>query len=112
MSEKRLKLRSLERLPLMATVTIRLIRSFEHRNLKHVVYHDVDLTQSVADFKDFVRKGKFTPKMSTEKLRFFTVCDVSTGSMWFLWENETKFFLVHLNQCIPEFIYFVEIFLT
>lgn len=61
MSEKRLKLRSLERLPLMATVTIRLIRSFEHRNLKHVVYHDVDLTQSVADFKDFVRKGKFTP---------------------------------------------------
>lgn len=62
MSEKRLKLRSLERLPLMATVTIRLIRSFEHRNLKHVVYHDVDLTQSVADFKDFVRKGKFTPK--------------------------------------------------
>lgn len=41
---------------LMATVTIRLIRSFEHRNLKHVVYHDVDLTQSVADFKDFVRK--------------------------------------------------------
>ncbi|XP_034309221.2 UPF0538 protein C2orf76 homolog isoform X2 [Magallana gigas] len=56
MSEKRLKLRSLERLPLMATVTIRLIRSFEHRNLKHVVYHDVDLTQSVADFKDFVRK--------------------------------------------------------
>lgn len=41
---------------LMATVTIRLIRSFEHRNLKHVVYHDVDLTQSVADFKNFVRK--------------------------------------------------------
>lgn len=41
---------------LMATVTIRLIRSFEHRNLKHVVYHDVDLTQSVEDFKDFVRK--------------------------------------------------------
>eukprot|EP00105_Crassostrea_gigas_P044644 XP_019928792.1 PREDICTED: UPF0538 protein C2orf76 homolog isoform X2 [Crassostrea gigas] len=40
----------------MATVTIRLIRSFEHRNLKHVVYHDVDLTQSVADFKEFVRK--------------------------------------------------------
>lgn len=62
MSKKRLNLRSLERLPLMATVTIRLIRSFEHRNLKHVVYHDVDLTQSVADFKDFVRKGKFTPK--------------------------------------------------
>lgn len=62
MSEKRLNLRSLERLPLMATVTIRLIRSFEHRNLKHVVYHDVDLTQSVEDFKDFVRKGKFTPK--------------------------------------------------
>lgn len=57
MSEKRLNLRSLERLPLMATVTIRLIRSFEHRNLKHVVYHDVDLTQSVEDFKDFVRKG-------------------------------------------------------
>lgn len=40
---------------LMATVTIRLIRSFEHRNLKHVVYHDVDLTQSVGTFIDFVK---------------------------------------------------------
>ncbi|XP_078321684.1 UPF0538 protein C2orf76 homolog isoform X2 [Crassostrea virginica] len=39
----------------MATVTVRLIRSFEHRNLKHVVYHDVDLSQNTKVFKDFVR---------------------------------------------------------
>ncbi|XP_062586552.1 UPF0538 protein C2orf76 homolog [Saccostrea cucullata] len=39
----------------MATVTVRLIRSFEHRNLKHVVYHEVDLSQSVSNFKDFIK---------------------------------------------------------
>lgn len=58
---RRLKFRSPKRLPLMATVTIRLIRSFEHRNLKHVVYHEVDLTQSVGTLIDFVKNGKFTP---------------------------------------------------
>ncbi|XP_048756153.1 UPF0538 protein C2orf76 homolog [Ostrea edulis] len=44
----------------MATVTVRLIRSFEHRNLKHVVYHDVDLSQSVSNFKDFIRNDIVT----------------------------------------------------
>ncbi|XP_061180404.1 UPF0538 protein C2orf76 homolog [Saccostrea echinata] len=44
----------------MATVTVRLIRSFEHRNLKHVVYHEVDLSQSVKEFKDFIRNDIVT----------------------------------------------------
>ncbi|XP_022304395.1 UPF0538 protein C2orf76 homolog isoform X1 [Crassostrea virginica] len=44
----------------MATVTVRLIRSFEHRNLKHVVYHDVDLSQNTKVFKDFVRNDILT----------------------------------------------------
>lgn len=37
------------------TVTVRLIRSFDHRIIKHIVYHNVDLDQSVKDFKEFVK---------------------------------------------------------
>ncbi|KAH3716787.1 UPF0538 protein C2orf76 homolog [Dreissena polymorpha] len=35
-------------------VTVRLIRSFEHRNIKHVVYRDIRLDQSVAEFIGFL----------------------------------------------------------
>lgn len=38
------------------TVTVRLIRSFEQRNIKHVVYKDVDLNQSVENFIEYVNK--------------------------------------------------------
>ncbi|XP_060587937.1 UPF0538 protein C2orf76 homolog, partial [Ruditapes philippinarum] len=37
------------------TLTVRLIRSFEHRIIKHVVYHDVNLDQIVSDFKQYVK---------------------------------------------------------
>jgi hypothetical protein len=33
-----------------ATVTIRVVRSFVHRNIRHLVLHDVNLNESVADF--------------------------------------------------------------
>ena len=39
------------------TLTVRLIRSFEHRNVRNVVYKDVDLAQSVADFEKFIIQG-------------------------------------------------------
>jgi hypothetical protein len=39
------------------TLTVRLIRSFEHRIIKHVVYHDVNLDQIVSDFKQYVKTG-------------------------------------------------------
>ncbi|KAL4222721.1 hypothetical protein ACF0H5_018762 [Mactra antiquata] len=37
------------------TLTVRLIRSFEHRTIKHVVFHDVDRKQSVGDFIGLIR---------------------------------------------------------
>ncbi|XP_066029268.1 UPF0538 protein C2orf76 homolog [Pocillopora verrucosa] len=37
-----------------ATVTMRLIRSFEYRNIKDVVFKDVSLEQTAKDFMDFV----------------------------------------------------------
>ncbi|KAI1237342.1 hypothetical protein IHE44_0014607, partial [Lamprotornis superbus] len=39
-----------------STVTVRLVRSFEHRNFRPVVYHGVPLDQTVKDFMAFVRK--------------------------------------------------------
>ncbi|KAL8183213.1 UNVERIFIED_CONTAM: hypothetical protein K2H54_023290 [Gekko kuhli] len=37
------------------TITVRLVRSFEHRNFKPVVYHGVDLDQTVKEFITFVK---------------------------------------------------------
>uniref|UniRef100_A0A8C2M227 RIKEN cDNA 3110009E18 gene n=1 Tax=Cricetulus griseus TaxID=10029 RepID=A0A8C2M227_CRIGR len=39
-----------------ATVTVRLIRSFEHRNFKPVVYHRVNLDQTVKEFIIFLKQ--------------------------------------------------------
>ncbi|XP_076092882.1 UPF0538 protein C2orf76 homolog isoform X2 [Mytilus galloprovincialis] len=38
------------------TITVRLVRSFEHRNIKHIVLHDVDFTQTVNSFKEAIKK--------------------------------------------------------
>lgn len=40
------------------TVTVRLVRSFEHRNFKPVVFHGVSLEQKVPDFIQLVRDGE------------------------------------------------------
>ena len=42
-----------------ATVTVRLIRSFEYRNIKHVVFKDVSLNQTVDQFMKTVVAGAF-----------------------------------------------------
>ncbi|CAO2636589.1 UPF0538 protein C2orf76 homolog [Lemmus lemmus] len=39
-----------------ATVTVRLIRSFEHRNFRPVVYHGVNLDQTVKEFIIFLKQ--------------------------------------------------------
>uniref|UniRef100_A0ABK0LT92 Similar to chromosome 2 open reading frame 76 n=1 Tax=Rattus norvegicus TaxID=10116 RepID=A0ABK0LT92_RAT len=39
-----------------ATITVRLIRSFEHRNFKPVVYHRVNLHQTVKEFIIFLKQ--------------------------------------------------------
>ncbi|XP_027624497.1 UPF0538 protein C2orf76 homolog isoform X3 [Tupaia chinensis] len=38
------------------TITVRLIRSFEHRNFKPVVYHGVNLDQTVKEFLVFLKQ--------------------------------------------------------
>lgn len=47
------------------TITVRLVRSFEHRNIKHIVLHDIDFTQSVDDFvtiiNNFIPNAPNTP---------------------------------------------------
>lgn len=43
-----------------ATVTVRLVRSFEYRNFKPVVFQEVSLEQSVEDFIQRVRKDIVT----------------------------------------------------
>ncbi|KAB0398929.1 hypothetical protein E2I00_007607 [Balaenoptera physalus] len=40
------------------TVTVRLIRSFEHRNFRPVVYHGVQLDQTVKEFIVFLKQDK------------------------------------------------------
>lgn len=39
------------------TITVRLIRSFEHRNFKLVVYHGVNFDQTVKEFIVFLKQG-------------------------------------------------------
>uniref|UniRef100_A0A3Q3CC92 Chromosome 2 open reading frame 76 n=1 Tax=Haplochromis burtoni TaxID=8153 RepID=A0A3Q3CC92_HAPBU len=41
-----------------AVVTVRLVRSFEHRNFKPVVFHGVRLEQTVQDFMQLVKDGE------------------------------------------------------
>lgn len=42
----------------MVTVTVRLIRSFEYRNMKNIVLQNVDLDISVDDFKALISRGE------------------------------------------------------
>ena len=41
-----------------AIITVRLIRSFEYRNIKYVVFKDVPLEQTVQHFMNFVISGE------------------------------------------------------
>lgn len=41
-----------------AVLTVRLVRSFEHRNFKPVVFKDVNLDQTVEEFITFVNQGR------------------------------------------------------
>ena len=44
------------------TVSVRLIRSFEYRSIKYVVFKDVLLDQTAEDFIKFVKTGNFLTK--------------------------------------------------
>uniref|UniRef100_A0A8D2MHG0 CB076 protein n=1 Tax=Zonotrichia albicollis TaxID=44394 RepID=A0A8D2MHG0_ZONAL len=40
------------------TITVRLVRSFQHRNFRPLVFHGVPLEQTVREFMAFVRQGE------------------------------------------------------
>ena len=44
--------------PIGVIITVRLIRSFEYRNIKYVVFKDVPLEQTVQQFMNFVISGE------------------------------------------------------
>ena len=41
-----------------AIITVRVIRSFEYKNIHNIVYHDVDLNTSTATFMSSIIEGK------------------------------------------------------
>jgi len=41
-----------------STLNLRLIRSFEHRNIRHIVLRDVDLTWKSSRFMEYVNNCK------------------------------------------------------
>ncbi len=49
----------------MATVTVRLVRSFEYRNMKTIVLQNVDLDLSVEEFKVLISAGKVAKKVAS-----------------------------------------------
>lgn len=40
-----------------STITVRLIRSFEHQNIRNLVLHNVDLEQTVDQFMELVKEN-------------------------------------------------------
>ena len=38
-------------------LTVRLIRSFEHRNIRHIVFKNVDLNQTTQEFMENINRG-------------------------------------------------------
>ncbi|XP_025932259.1 UPF0538 protein C2orf76 homolog isoform X3 [Apteryx rowi] len=59
-----------------STITVRLVRSFEHRNFRPVVYHGVNLDQTVKQFITFVRKDtmKIIHQAHKSKTNELVVC--------------------------------------
>ena len=53
------------------TVTVRLIRSFEFRNIKNIIIRNVDKKTLVTDFIKLINEGK--SKIKTWKLIYLTI---------------------------------------
>ena len=48
------------------TVSVRLVRSFEYRSIKYVVFKDVLLDQTAEDFIKFVKTGNYIGKVTIQ----------------------------------------------
>ncbi|KAB0361539.1 hypothetical protein FD754_005695 [Muntiacus muntjak] len=85
------------------TITVRLIRSFEHRNFRPVVYHGVHLDQTVKDFIVFLKQVVKTPKSSSHRFpkcqHFVTFIFLSPPPPQFVSYSSTSFCsLNHLQK--------------
>lgn len=65
-----------------STITVRLVRSFEHRNFRPVVYHGVNLDQTVKQFIAFVQKGKGSLVICLSFLLSSLHCKAKRKQMW------------------------------
>lgn len=68
-----------------STITVRLVRSFEHRNFRPVVYHGVPLDQTVKEFIAFVRKGKMWLSHSITSAPSVAIPARESGGEQILW---------------------------
>lgn len=63
-------------------ITVRLIRSFEHRNIKHIIIHDVDFSQKVKLFKEYINNGKNNSQLNFEGPHYYTTVTSSYSSQY------------------------------
>ncbi|CAH1789961.1 unnamed protein product, partial [Owenia fusiformis] len=54
------------------TLTIRLIRSFEHRNIKHLVCHNIDTSSTIEELMELINKDLKTKPGLPPPFRTFT----------------------------------------
>ena len=63
-------------------LTVRLIRSFEHRNIRHIVFKNVDLNQTTQEFMELINEGTIV------WLGQLFNSGQSWRLAWFVWEIE------------------------
>lgn len=71
-----------------ATITVRLIRSFEYRNIKYVVFKEVPLEQTVQHFMDTVVSGEYIYVLLS--LRLFEHLYFNNEELYFLYRDQEK----------------------
>jgi len=81
-------------LDVKSTLTVRLIRSFEHRNIKHIVLRDVDLSWKSCRFMEYVNSCKFLISvwgLFTMYILHYILIDKHTGAIFKMWNDQDVF---------------------
>nr|XP_054362219.1 UPF0538 protein C2orf76 homolog isoform X3 [Mirounga angustirostris] len=93
------------------TVTVRLIRSFEHRNFQPIVYHGVNLDQTTKEFIVFLKQDKLKivhqahkAKLMKLKLHFSVKKIIRTTKLIPFHPGENLLGAPFLHTCIKLFI--------
>nr|XP_035935551.1 UPF0538 protein C2orf76 homolog isoform X5 [Halichoerus grypus] len=93
------------------TITVRLIRSFEHRNFQPIVYHGVNLDQTTKEFIVFLKQDKLKivhqahkAKLMKLKLHFSVKKIIRTTKLIPFHPGENLLGAPFLHTCIKLFI--------